>query len=143
MIPEDILYIYILLLFILFVVPRILVRYRLPTAITSLLLGSVAAGFNPFGHDTTVTASGSWRSSSLPDSKSMWTSSAPGPGSSSHPRRTPRLLRRRIGIRGHRPRGRCGTIVGPKGGPQDPHLARHVRKHGGSHQRPLGCEALP
>lgn len=52
MIPEDILYV--LLLFILFVVPRILVRYRLPTAITSLLLGAVAAGFNLFDHDTTV-----------------------------------------------------------------------------------------
>lgn len=51
--PADILYV--LLLFILFVVPRILVRYRLLTAITSLLLGAVAAGLTPrFDHDATV-----------------------------------------------------------------------------------------
>ncbi len=55
----------------------------------------------------------------------------------------PSLLRRRFGIRGHRPRGRCGAIIRPKGGPQHPHLARHVGKHGGSHQRPLGSETLP
>lgn len=45
---------YVLLLFVLFVVPRALVRYRLPTAVTSLLLGALAARLHLFDHDPTV-----------------------------------------------------------------------------------------
>jgi Kef-type K+ transport system membrane component KefB len=43
------------LLFALFVVPRLLVRYRLPTAVTSLALGAVTGlGFGWFHDDTTI-----------------------------------------------------------------------------------------
>ena len=45
---------YVALLFILFVVPRFLQRYRLPSAVTSLLLGVAAASLGLFGHDTTI-----------------------------------------------------------------------------------------
>ncbi|MGH7606556.1 MAG: cation:proton antiporter, partial [Gemmatimonadales bacterium] len=46
---------YVLLLFALFVVPRILQRYRLPTAITSLALGALAGlGLGLFAYDRTV-----------------------------------------------------------------------------------------
>lgn len=45
---------YILLLFVLFVVPRFLQRYRLPSAITSLLLGAGATALGLFTHDPTI-----------------------------------------------------------------------------------------
>jgi Kef-type K+ transport system membrane component KefB len=46
---------YILLLFALFVVPRMLQRYRLPTAVTSVALGMVAGlGLGLFTHDPTI-----------------------------------------------------------------------------------------
>jgi len=45
---------YILLLFVLFVVPRFLERYRLPMAITSLGLGVAAAALGQFAHDPTI-----------------------------------------------------------------------------------------
>lgn len=46
---------YVVLLFALFVVPRVLQRYRLPTAITNVALGAVAGiGFGLFAHDRTI-----------------------------------------------------------------------------------------
>jgi Kef-type K+ transport system membrane component KefB len=46
---------YVALLFALFVVPRLLVRYRIPTAVTSLALGALAGmGYGFFIGDTTV-----------------------------------------------------------------------------------------
>jgi Kef-type K+ transport system membrane component KefB len=46
---------YVALLFALFVVPRLLVRYRIPTAVTSVALGFLAgAGYGLFVGDTTV-----------------------------------------------------------------------------------------
>ncbi len=46
---------YVALLFVLFVVPRMLLRWRLPTAITSFALGAAAgAGFGLFTHDATI-----------------------------------------------------------------------------------------
>jgi Kef-type K+ transport system membrane component KefB len=46
---------YVLLLFALFVVPNVLQRYRLPSAITSLALGALAGlGLSLFAHDATV-----------------------------------------------------------------------------------------
>jgi Kef-type K+ transport system membrane component KefB len=46
---------YIVLLFALFVVPRFLQRYRLPSAVTSIALGAIAGmGFGLFTHDPTV-----------------------------------------------------------------------------------------
>lgn len=43
------------LLFALFVVPRLLIRYRLPTAVTSLALGAAAGlGYGWFQNDTTI-----------------------------------------------------------------------------------------
>jgi Kef-type K+ transport system membrane component KefB len=51
--PRDLTYV--LLLFVLFVVPRFLQRYRLPTAITSLGLGIAAAALGLFEHDPTIT----------------------------------------------------------------------------------------
>lgn len=46
---------YVLLIFGLFVVPRVLQRWRIPTAITSFLLGGIAgAGFGQFQHDDTL-----------------------------------------------------------------------------------------
>lgn len=46
---------YVLLLFALFVVPRMLQRYRLPTAVTSLALGAIAGlGLGLFAYDRTV-----------------------------------------------------------------------------------------
>jgi len=50
--PRDLTYV--LLLFVLFVVPRFLQRYRLPTAISSLGLGVAAAALGFFEHDPTV-----------------------------------------------------------------------------------------
>jgi Kef-type K+ transport system membrane component KefB len=50
--PNDISYI--ALLFVLFVVPRLLQRFRVPAAITSLLLGIVATGLGLFQHDDTL-----------------------------------------------------------------------------------------
>ncbi len=50
--PKDLSYI--LLLFVLFVVPRFLERYRLPTAIGSLALGVAAAALGLFEHDPTI-----------------------------------------------------------------------------------------
>ncbi len=51
--PQDILYV--ALLFALFVVPKLLQRWRLPSAITSLALGAAAGmGFGLFGGDTTI-----------------------------------------------------------------------------------------
>ena len=50
--PRDLTYI--LLLFVLFVVPRFLQRYRLPSAITSLLLGVGATALGLFEHDPTI-----------------------------------------------------------------------------------------
>lgn len=46
---------YVLLLFGLFVVPRLLVRLRIPSAVTSLALGAFAARFGWFTEDATVT----------------------------------------------------------------------------------------
>lgn len=51
-IPADLLYV--VLLFALFVVPKALQRYRIPAAITSLLMGAVAGAFDLFTHDETV-----------------------------------------------------------------------------------------
>lgn len=46
---------YVLLLFVLFVLPRILQRWRLPTAITAFMLGATASlGFTLYAHDTTL-----------------------------------------------------------------------------------------
>jgi Kef-type K+ transport system membrane component KefB len=46
---------YVALLFALFIVPRILIRYRIPTAVTSLALGAVAGlGYGLFQSDTTI-----------------------------------------------------------------------------------------
>jgi Kef-type K+ transport system membrane component KefB len=46
---------YVALLFGLFVLPRMLQRYRVPSAITSFALGAIAAmGFGLFEHDTTI-----------------------------------------------------------------------------------------
>ncbi|MES2306906.1 MAG: cation:proton antiporter [Gemmatimonadota bacterium] len=46
---------YVVLLFALFVVPRVLQRWRLPSAITSFVLGGVAGiGFGLFSHDPTI-----------------------------------------------------------------------------------------
>jgi Kef-type K+ transport system membrane component KefB len=50
--PNDVSYI--VLLFVLFVIPRFLQRYRLPAAITSLLLGIGAGAFGLFDHDATL-----------------------------------------------------------------------------------------
>lgn len=51
--PQDILYV--ALLFALFVVPKVLQRWRLPSAITSLALGAAAGlGFGLFVGDTTI-----------------------------------------------------------------------------------------
>ncbi len=51
--PQEILYV--ALLFALFVVPKLLQRFRLPSAITSLGLGAAAGlGFGLFGGDTTI-----------------------------------------------------------------------------------------
>ncbi len=50
--PRDLSYI--LLLFVLFVAPRYLQRYRLPSAITSLLLGAGATALGLFEHDPTI-----------------------------------------------------------------------------------------
>ena len=52
MVPNDLTYV--ALLFVLFVVPRFLQRYRLPSAITSLLLGVAATEFGLFVHDPTI-----------------------------------------------------------------------------------------
>jgi Kef-type K+ transport system membrane component KefB len=51
-IPTDIAYVF--LLVVLFVVPRYLQRYRLPSAITSLMLGAGGAALGLFQHDETV-----------------------------------------------------------------------------------------
>ncbi len=45
---------YVLLLFVLFVVPRFLQRYRLPGAVTSLILGAAAGWLGLFDHDQTI-----------------------------------------------------------------------------------------
>jgi Kef-type K+ transport system membrane component KefB len=46
---------YVVLLFALFILPRVLQRYRIPTAITALALGAfLALGFGLFSHDPTV-----------------------------------------------------------------------------------------
>jgi Kef-type K+ transport system membrane component KefB len=50
--PNDLAYL--ALLFVLFVVPRLLQRFRLPAAITSLALGIGASGFGLFQHDDTL-----------------------------------------------------------------------------------------
>lgn len=50
--PRDLTYI--LLLFVLFVVPRYLQRFRLPSAITSLLLGVGATALGLFDHDPAI-----------------------------------------------------------------------------------------
>ncbi|HTK57308.1 MAG TPA: cation:proton antiporter, partial [Gemmatimonadales bacterium] len=52
MLPNDLMYV--ALLFVLFVVPRFLQRYRLPSAVTSLLLGLAAAWLGLLEHDRTV-----------------------------------------------------------------------------------------
>src|SRR5690349_5060074 len=52
MLPTDL--IYVALLFVLFVVPRFLQRYRLPSAVTSLLLGLAAGWLGLLAHDGTV-----------------------------------------------------------------------------------------
>jgi Kef-type K+ transport system membrane component KefB len=52
MLPTDLLYV--ALLFVLFVVPRFLQRYRIPGAITSLLLGVGAASLGVLSHDPTI-----------------------------------------------------------------------------------------
>ncbi|HSB55510.1 MAG TPA: cation:proton antiporter [Gemmatimonadales bacterium] len=51
--PKDLEYV--ALLFVLFVVPRYLQRFRLPSAVTSLALGALATGAGLFEHDPTVT----------------------------------------------------------------------------------------
>ena len=50
--PRDLTYV--LLLFVLFVVPRFLQRFRLPTAVSSLGLGVAATALGLFEHDPTV-----------------------------------------------------------------------------------------
>jgi Kef-type K+ transport system membrane component KefB len=46
---------YVMLLFVLFVLPRVLQRYRLPSAVTCVALGAAAnMGFGLFGHDAAV-----------------------------------------------------------------------------------------
>lgn len=50
--PKDLSYI--VLLFVLFVFPRLLQRYRLPGAITSLALGTAATALGLFQHDETI-----------------------------------------------------------------------------------------
>ncbi len=50
--PQDISYV--LLLFVLFVVPRFLQRYRLPGAVTALALGVAATALGLFQHDETI-----------------------------------------------------------------------------------------
>jgi len=50
--PQDLSYV--LLLFVLFVVPRFLQRYRLPGAVTSLALGVAATALGLFVHDETI-----------------------------------------------------------------------------------------
>lgn len=50
--PKDLSYV--VLLFVLFVVPRFLQRYRLPGAITSLALGTAATALGLFQHDETI-----------------------------------------------------------------------------------------
>lgn len=50
--PKDLSYV--LLLFVLFVVPRFLQRYRLPSALTSLTLGVAATALGLFQHDETI-----------------------------------------------------------------------------------------
>ncbi|HWA41097.1 MAG TPA: cation:proton antiporter, partial [Gemmatimonadales bacterium] len=52
MLPTDLLYV--ALLFVLFVVPRYLQRYRLPSAVTSLFIGMTAAWLGVLEHDRTV-----------------------------------------------------------------------------------------
>lgn len=51
-VPADVFYV--ALLFALFVVPNALQRYRVPSAITSLIMGAVAGHFGWFEHDQTV-----------------------------------------------------------------------------------------
>jgi Kef-type K+ transport system membrane component KefB len=50
--PNDLSYV--VLLFVLFVLPRLFQRFRLPAAITSLLLGIAAGGLGLFEHDATL-----------------------------------------------------------------------------------------
>ena len=50
--PQDLSYV--LLLFVLFVVPRFLQRYRLPGAVTALALGVAATALGLFQHDGTI-----------------------------------------------------------------------------------------
>lgn len=52
-VPKDLAYV--ALLFVLFVGPRFLQRYRLPSAITSLALGAGATALGLFQHDDTIT----------------------------------------------------------------------------------------
>jgi Kef-type K+ transport system membrane component KefB len=51
-VPKDLSYV--LLLFVLFVAPRFLQRYRLPSAVTSLALGAAATALELFQHDETI-----------------------------------------------------------------------------------------
>jgi len=51
-IPSDL--IYVALLFALFVVPKALQRYRIPSAITSLLMGVGASALDLFSHNDTI-----------------------------------------------------------------------------------------
>jgi Kef-type K+ transport system membrane component KefB len=50
--PKDLSYV--VLLFVLFVIPRFLQRYRLPGAVTSLVLGAAATALGLFQHDETI-----------------------------------------------------------------------------------------
>jgi len=50
--PRDLSYV--VLLFVLFVIPRFLQRYRLPGAVTSLMLGAAATSLELFQHDETI-----------------------------------------------------------------------------------------
>lgn len=50
--PNDVSYV--VLLFVLFVIPRFLQRYRLPSAITSLAIGAAATALGLFQHDETI-----------------------------------------------------------------------------------------
>ncbi|MEO8636956.1 MAG: cation:proton antiporter [Gemmatimonadales bacterium] len=50
--PKDLSYV--VLLFVLFVIPRFLQRYRLPSAVTSLALGAAATAMGLFQHDSTI-----------------------------------------------------------------------------------------
>jgi len=67
---------YVGLLFGLFVIPKVLQRWRVPAAITSLLLGAVAGpGLGWFHHDQTIgllSTSVSCPCSSSPASMSRW-----------------------------------------------------------------------